>query len=118
MGVDCYGRGTYGGWGYCCDVALRAAHAAGLSVALFAPGWPFDAQDDPSPAAEAAEEQAVSGGGGWRDRDERFWACISAAWGPPRAVLTGLPAATNFCVGTGRRVMQQVREALRLNQIL
>lgn len=31
MGVDCFGRGTYGGGGFRCDVALRACLAQGLS---------------------------------------------------------------------------------------
>lgn len=39
MGVDCFGRGTYGGGGFNCSEALEAARAAGVSAALFAPGW-------------------------------------------------------------------------------
>lgn len=31
MGVDCFGRGSYGGGGWRCDVALRACLDAGLS---------------------------------------------------------------------------------------
>lgn len=36
MGVDCFGRGTFGGGGFACDVALRACLDQGLSG-----GWPM-----------------------------------------------------------------------------
>jgi mannosyl-glycoprotein endo-beta-N-acetylglucosaminidase len=39
MGVDVFGRGSYGGGGFGSTIALAAAKAAGLSAALFAPGW-------------------------------------------------------------------------------
>jgi mannosyl-glycoprotein endo-beta-N-acetylglucosaminidase len=34
-----YGRGCFGGGGFNTNLALAAAKAAGLSAALFAPGW-------------------------------------------------------------------------------
>jgi mannosyl-glycoprotein endo-beta-N-acetylglucosaminidase len=39
VGVDVYGRGCFGGGGFNTNLALAAAKAAGLSAALFAPGW-------------------------------------------------------------------------------
>ena len=39
MGADCSGRGTYGGGGFDCDVALKVVRRAGVSAALFAPGY-------------------------------------------------------------------------------
>lgn len=45
MGVDVHGRGSYGGGGNNVGVALRAAASAGLSAALFAPGWVFENLD-------------------------------------------------------------------------
>jgi hypothetical protein len=39
MGVDVFGRGSYGGGGFGVGQALSAAREAGLSAALFAPGW-------------------------------------------------------------------------------
>lgn len=38
-GIDVFGRNTYGGGGYSCDKALEAIRQAGLSAAIFAPGW-------------------------------------------------------------------------------
>ena len=34
MGIDVFGRGTYGGGGASCDVAIRAAFDAGASRAI------------------------------------------------------------------------------------
>ncbi|EFJ50266.1 hypothetical protein VOLCADRAFT_58694, partial [Volvox carteri f. nagariensis] len=42
MGVDVFGRGSYGGGKDNCSVALSAARSAGVSVALFAPGWVYE----------------------------------------------------------------------------
>jgi mannosyl-glycoprotein endo-beta-N-acetylglucosaminidase len=39
MGVDVFGRGSYGGGGFGVHLALSAAREMGLSAALFAPGW-------------------------------------------------------------------------------
>ncbi|KAK0415878.1 hypothetical protein QR680_012168 [Steinernema hermaphroditum] len=38
-GVDCFGRGCYGGGQWNCRHALKAIHKEDLSTALFAPGW-------------------------------------------------------------------------------
>eukprot|EP00850_Spirogloea_muscicola_P006515 SM000031S11524 [mRNA] locus=s31:184181:186043:- [translate_table: standard] len=46
MGIDAYGRGTYGGGGYQCDLAVREAFAAGTSVALFGPAWPYENEQE------------------------------------------------------------------------
>ena len=39
MGIDAFGRNTYGGGGYDVNVALEVIRNAGTSAALFAPGW-------------------------------------------------------------------------------
>jgi len=38
-GIDVFGRNTFGGGGMTCNKALDVIKAAGLSAALFAPGW-------------------------------------------------------------------------------
>ncbi|PSC72394.1 cytosolic endo-beta-N-acetylglucosaminidase-like [Micractinium conductrix] len=68
MGVDCFGRGTFGGGGFGCGSALRACLEQGLSAALFATGWPFEG--DCGANAPAC----------WRQRDALFWEGIEAAW--------------------------------------
>jgi endo-beta-N-acetylglucosaminidase D len=42
VGVDVHGRGCFGGGGHNTGLALAAAKEAGLSAALFAPGWVYE----------------------------------------------------------------------------
>jgi mannosyl-glycoprotein endo-beta-N-acetylglucosaminidase len=42
MGIDAFGRGTYGGGGLNCNIALEAARNNDVSVALFACAWPYE----------------------------------------------------------------------------
>ncbi|KAL4447747.1 hypothetical protein ABPG75_004966 [Micractinium tetrahymenae] len=83
MGVDCFGRGTYGGGGFSCGEALRASLEQGLSAALFAVGWPYEG--DCGPDAPAC----------WRRRDDLFWAGIEQAW------RQGLCSSSSSTAGTG-----------------
>jgi hypothetical protein len=64
MGTDCFGRNTYGGGGYDCDKALRAIRQAGVSAALFAPGWVWEDQVEQARrrARGEAEEQGQGQG--------------------------------------------------------
>lgn len=39
MGIDTFGRGTWGGGGFDVDKALGKIRRAGVSAALFAPSW-------------------------------------------------------------------------------
>uniref|UniRef100_A0A183EHN0 Mannosyl-glycoprotein endo-beta-N-acetylglucosaminidase n=1 Tax=Gongylonema pulchrum TaxID=637853 RepID=A0A183EHN0_9BILA len=39
VGVDCFGRGCFGGGGWNCHEAFKQVRWHDLSVALFAPGW-------------------------------------------------------------------------------
>jgi len=39
VGVDCFGRGTFGGGGFDCSIAFAIARKYQLSMAVFAPGW-------------------------------------------------------------------------------
>ncbi len=84
-GIDVFGRGTYGGGGLQCASALDAICDAGLSAAVFAPGWVFeDAQFDK------------------RDFDAssvRFWGQFEGVF--RRRPVVGLPLATTFCAGCG-----------------
>jgi hypothetical protein len=95
MGVDCFGRGTLGGGGLHCDVGIEAANAAGLSVALFAIGWPYE-------HAGGGPDQAA----GWPALDELFWRKILSAGGDTRRCsCAALPLWTNFCSGRGRQLV-------------
>ncbi|KAL3691426.1 hypothetical protein R1sor_005077 [Riccia sorocarpa] len=82
MGVDVFGRGTFGGGGYQCDVALKAAKEAQVSAALFAPGWTYENNED----------------------DERWWRSIYSCWPDARIDPVQLPFYSNFDVGHGQAI--------------
>jgi endo-beta-N-acetylglucosaminidase D len=63
MGVDVFGRGTFGGGGWHTDVGVAHARTAGLSVALFAPAWYY----------ENGER------GQYAQLAQRFWQSVQAA---------------------------------------
>ncbi|GFR47376.1 hypothetical protein Agub_g9088 [Astrephomene gubernaculifera] len=88
MGVDVFGRGTYGGGQFNCPQALAAARCAGLSAALFAPGWVWE----------------EFGRSGFEARQEAFWGGIQSCWPPSRPQLQLLPLVTCFNGGAGRGV--------------
>lgn len=69
MGVDVFGRhDTLGGGKMNCDVPLRTAWNAGVSAALFAPGWTHECLQH-----EADSEGFVA-------VEERFWSKIRSCW--------------------------------------
>lgn len=68
MGVDVFGRHeTLGGGKLDCDIALRAAWNAGVSAALFAPGWTHECLQH-----EASEDFVAV--------EERFWTKARSCW--------------------------------------
>ncbi|GIL75646.1 hypothetical protein Vretifemale_5384 [Volvox reticuliferus] len=93
MGIDVFGRGSYGGGKDNCPVALCAARSEGLSAALFAPGWVYE---------EFPKES-------FEQRQEAFWARIRAVWPPRTALLQRLPLVTCFNAGAGRSVWLEGR---------
>lgn len=91
MGIDVFGRGTLGGGGMACDVALNAAAVAGLSSALFAPGWVYEKHD----RAQFPQLQEAFWG---KVRGTR-WLCIdSMMWKVP-VVMVFDPRATDAACG-------------------
>jgi mannosyl-glycoprotein endo-beta-N-acetylglucosaminidase len=68
MGVDVWGRGSYGGGGFGCYKAISriAPESLGLSVALFGPAWTWESEQDKP---------------GWTW--DRWWAYESKLWVGP-----------------------------------
>ncbi|KAG0618838.1 hypothetical protein M758_4G094900 [Ceratodon purpureus] len=88
MGVDVFGRNTFGGGGWNCNKALKVARKAKVSAALFAPGWVFETNQPPS--FEVAQT--------------RWWKTIQDCWPVGRFSPTRLPFFTDFNRGCGARV--------------
>ncbi|GBG70253.1 hypothetical protein CBR_g6382 [Chara braunii] len=93
MGVDVFGRNTYGGGGYHCDLAVKAAKNVKVSAALFAPGWVYETKQP------------------WdfEESQDRFWKLIANAWVPPHPCSTTLPFLSTFDQGVGLAVYREGR---------
>jgi len=48
MGIDVFGRNTYGGGQWTTNRALVVAKEAAVSVAIFAPGWVYETNQAPN----------------------------------------------------------------------
>ncbi|TYZ69430.1 hypothetical protein PybrP1_001763 [[Pythium] brassicae (nom. inval.)] len=96
MGVDVFGRhDTLGGGKLDSGVALRAAWNAGVSAALFAPGWTHECLRH-----EAGEDFVAS--------EHRFWSMIRSNWKPRSPSFSALGGRDSlysaFNVGRGANV--------------
>jgi endo-beta-N-acetylglucosaminidase D len=83
-GIDVFGRNTFGGGGLTCDVACAAIKSAGVSTAIFAPGWVFEDDQFDNAAFDA--------------NSVRFWSQFRCFKGE---AVTGLPFCTSFDAGRG-----------------
>jgi hypothetical protein len=105
MGIDAFGRGTYGGGGLNCNVALEAARNNDVSVALFACGWPYEKHQalctDDTDEATALSHSKSRKLTAWQVRDDEFWKLIQKAWGLRRATLCSTPFFSDFNTGIG-----------------
>jgi mannosyl-glycoprotein endo-beta-N-acetylglucosaminidase len=75
MGVDVFGRGSFGGGKDNCGEAVRAARMAGVSAAIFAPGWVLE----------------DGGGKDFDKRQRRWWSDVLNAWSGIGGVGAGTP---------------------------
>ena len=67
VGIDCFARGVNYAAGTGCASAVRAVREAGLSLALFAPGWSLECGE-----AQSCANDPVAA----RECDGRFWAAL------------------------------------------
>jgi len=126
VGVDCFGRGTIGGGGLHCDVALRYITDIGASAALFAVGWPFEDGQGwlKHMNEEKEEEEEKNRQVTWRERDDVFWRRIKAAWYgnddnadstiTNHPIARRLPLHSTFSNGTGRQFYLQGKKVSSL----
>lgn len=64
------------------DKALLAARAAGVSAALFAPGWVF--------------ENPGEAGADFEHAQEKFWGLVQKSWPAARVLVRTLPFGSDF----------------------
>ncbi|CAM8955398.1 unnamed protein product [Rhodiola kirilowii] len=80
MGIDAFGRGSYGGGQWNTNVALEVLKQERISAAIFAPGWVYETKQPPD----------------FQTAQNRWWSLIDKAWGIHRAYPNELPFCINF----------------------
>ncbi|KAL4189599.1 hypothetical protein AMTRI_Chr08g207970 [Amborella trichopoda] len=86
MGVDVFGRGTYGGGQWTTNVALEVAKKDAISAAIFAPGWVYQTKQGPD----------------FETAQNRWWGLIEKSWGICQNYPIQLPFFSNFDQGHGQ----------------
>eukprot|EP00055_Hartaetosiga_balthica_P011644 m.53686 g.53686 ORF g.53686 m.53686 type:complete len:826 (+) comp7678_c0_seq1:157-2634(+) len=84
VGIDAFGRNTYGGGKLSCSKALEEIQKHGLSTALFAPGWTFECLPE---------------GKSFDSFQLKFWEQFEGRFAPK--LLASLPFSTSFSRGHG-----------------
>ncbi|KAG8344658.1 endo-beta-N-acetylglucosaminidase [Trypanosoma vivax] len=90
VGVDVFGRGVYGGGGFDSDKAVACAAEAGLSSALFAPGWTLE--------THGCNKRDV-----FLHADAKMWSKMQDFFNTRRVEFDSLPLWTCFVSGIGKR---------------
>jgi hypothetical protein len=108
FGIDVFGRGTFGGGGFDTSKALVVLKKAGVSAAIFAPGWLLELGCNPAgdsdnvteasadTAADLAAEAAAEAGDVYSfkktyrkfsSRSVRFWNSVARVWDSDLVIL-------------------------------
>ncbi|XP_038877781.1 LOW QUALITY PROTEIN: cytosolic endo-beta-N-acetylglucosaminidase 1-like [Benincasa hispida] len=88
MGIDVFGRGTFGGGGWNTNVALDVLKRDDVSAAIFAPGWVHE------------HEQETD----FQTAQNKWWGLVKQSWEIVRSYPKQLPFYSNFDQGHGYHV--------------
>ncbi|XP_047983700.1 cytosolic endo-beta-N-acetylglucosaminidase 1-like isoform X1 [Salvia hispanica] len=88
MGIDVFGRGTYGGGQWTTNVALDVIKKADVSAAIFAPGWVYETKQPPD----------------FQTAQNRWWGLVEKSWGIVQNYPKVLPFYSNFNQGHGYHI--------------
>ncbi|KAK4273731.1 hypothetical protein QN277_017070 [Acacia crassicarpa] len=88
MGIDVFGRNTYGGGQWNVNVALDLLRKEDVSAAVFAPGWVYQTKQPPD----------------FQTAQNRWWGLLEKSWAILRNYSGTLPIYTNFDQGHGYHV--------------
>ncbi|XVF24182.1 hypothetical protein REPUB_Repub13aG0105400 [Reevesia pubescens] len=88
MGIDVFGRGTYGGGQWTTNVALDVIKKADVSAAIFAPGWVYETKQPPD----------------FQTAQNRWWDLVEKSWGIVQNYPKVLPFYSNFDQGHGNHI--------------
>ncbi|KAL8050132.1 hypothetical protein ABFX02_06G063200 [Erythranthe guttata] len=85
MGIDVFGRGTYGDGEWTTNVALDVIKKNDVSAAIFAPGWVYETKQPPD----------------FQTAQNRWWGLVEKSWGIVQNYPKALPFYSNFDQGHG-----------------
>ncbi|PSS33281.1 Cytosolic endo-beta-N-acetylglucosaminidase [Actinidia chinensis var. chinensis] len=88
MGIDVFGRGTYGGGQWDTNVALDVLKKDEVSAALFAPGWIYETKQPPD----------------FQTAQNRWWSLVEKSWGVLQNYPQVLPFYSSFDQGHGQHI--------------
>ncbi|XP_012086781.1 cytosolic endo-beta-N-acetylglucosaminidase 1 isoform X1 [Jatropha curcas] len=88
MGIDVFGRNTYGGGQWNTNVALELLKEDNVSAAIFAPGWVYETKQPPD----------------FRTAQNCWWGLVEKAWGITNNYPKILPFYSNFDQGHGYHI--------------
>ncbi|XP_072959807.1 cytosolic endo-beta-N-acetylglucosaminidase 1 [Typha angustifolia] len=85
MGIDVFGRNTFGGGQWNTDAALHLLKEDDVSAAIFAPGWVYETKQ----------------GADFQSSQTRWWGLVEQSWGILQSYPKLLPFYSNFDQGHG-----------------
>ncbi|XP_066366217.1 cytosolic endo-beta-N-acetylglucosaminidase 1-like isoform X3 [Miscanthus floridulus] len=88
MGIDVFGRNTFGGGQWTTNVALDLLKKVDISAAIFAPGWVYETKQPPD----------------FQSAQNHWWDLVEKSWGILRGYPEQLPFYSDFNQGHGYQV--------------
>ncbi|GMI87319.1 Endo-beta-N-acetyglucosaminidase 85A [Hibiscus trionum] len=88
MGIDVFGRGTYGGGQWNTNVALDVIKKGDVSAAIYAPGWVYESKQPPD----------------FQTAQNRWWGLVEKSWAIDQNYPKELPFYSNFDQGHGNHI--------------
>ncbi|URE11860.1 Glycosyl hydrolase family 85 [Musa troglodytarum] len=85
MGIDVFGRNTFGGGQWHTNVALDVLKKDDVSAAIFAPGWVYETEQEPD----------------FQTAQNRWWGLVEQSWGILQNYPIVLPFYSTFDQGHG-----------------
>ncbi|THU51665.1 hypothetical protein C4D60_Mb06t33450 [Musa balbisiana] len=85
MGIDVFGRNTFGGGQWHTNVALDELKKDDVSAAIFAPGWVYETEQEPD----------------FQTAQNRWWGLVEQSWGILQNYPRVLPFYSSFDQGHG-----------------
>ncbi|XP_074287182.1 cytosolic endo-beta-N-acetylglucosaminidase 1-like [Silene latifolia] len=88
MGIDVFGRNTYGGGQWDTNKALEVIKKNAVSAAIFAPGWVYETHQPPD----------------FQTAQNRWWSLVENSWGVMQNYPKAIPFYSDFDQGRGHHI--------------